>query len=232
MNADSNISYVVSFMAGSLLFFSPCILPLIPSYLSYLTGISFKELSGDLSSERKREIRILTILHSLSFILGFSLIFVTLGMTVTFLGRFLLEYQLLLKKIGATLIIFFGLLIAGIFKIGFLQKEKRITYRKKGTGFLGSFLVGAIFAFAWTPCVGPILGSILVYASSTASTKLGFKLLSIFSLGLALPFFASSLLLNSFLLYFNKIKGLLKWINLIAGTVLVIFGLLILFGRV
>ncbi len=232
MEAGLNISYAVSFIAGFLLFFSPCILPLIPSYISYLTGISFKELSGELNVAGGKQIRTFTVIHSLLFILGFSIIFVMLGMTVTFMGRFLLEYQLILKKAGAILIIFFGFVIAGVFKIGILQREKKIAYRKKGISYLGSLLVGVTFALAWTPCVGPVLGSILIYASSTANIRLGFRLLSIFSLGLAIPFFVSSLLVNSFLLYFKKIKNYMKWVNIIAGIILVIFGIIILCGNV
>lgn len=230
MQEGVDISYAVSFLAGMLLFFSPCILPLIPSYISYLTGISFSELSGDLTVDRKKEIRIITILHSLLFILGFSVVFILLGMTVTLLGAFLLEYQSILKRVGAIFIIFFGFLITGVIKIGFLGKEKKITYRKKGISYIGSFLVGSTFALAWTPCVGPILGSVLVYASSTASLRLGFSLLSIFSLGLAIPFLISSMLVNSFLLYFKKIKDYLKWVNLLAGIILIIFGITILIG--
>ena len=137
-----------------------------------------------------------------------------------------------MKKISAIFIIFFGLLIAGAFKIGFLEKEKKITYRKKGISYLGSLLVGATFAFAWTPCVGPILGSILVYASSTASVKTGFGLLGVFSLGLAVPFFITSLLINSFLLYFKKIKDYIKWINLVAGIILIVFGIIVFIGGI
>ncbi|MCK4463823.1 MAG: cytochrome c biogenesis protein CcdA, partial [Candidatus Omnitrophica bacterium] len=145
MEAGLNISYAVSFIAGFLLFFSPCILPLIPSYISYLTGISFKEMSGDLNITGRKEIRISTIIHSFLFILGFSIIFVILGMAVTFAGKFLLEYQLILKKVGAVFIIFFGLAIAGVFRMGILQKEKKIAYRKKGISYFGSLLVGATF---------------------------------------------------------------------------------------
>jgi len=228
----SGVSYLLSFAAGTLLFFSPCLLPLIPSYISYLTGISFGEFQGEPTKERKKEIKRLTIIHSLFFILGFSFVFVSLGMTVTVIGRIFFEYQAILKKVGAALIILFGLSISGLLKIGILLKEKRIAYRKKGISYIGTFLMGSTFAFAWTPCVGPLLGSVLVYASSTASAALGFRLLSVFSLGLAVPFFISSLMVNSFLLYFKKIKDYIKWVNLIAGVILVLFGVLILMGRV
>jgi len=130
------------------------------------------------------------------------------------------------------LIIFFGLMISGVLKVGFLEKEKRLQFRKSGITYLGSFLVGATFAIAWTPCVGPILGSILVYASSTASIQLGTRLLTVFSLGLAIPFMLSAILINSLLLYVNKIKNYLKWVNLIGGAILVGFGILILTGGI
>jgi len=232
MEANTDVSFLVSFMAGIMVFFSPCILPLVPSYLSYLTGISFKELSGEVTDQAKKNVRLVTVFHSFFFVIGFSAVFVLLGMTASFLGNLLLEYQNILKIISGIFIIFFGLVITGFIKIGFLQKDKKIEYKKKGTGYLGSFLVGASFAFAWTPCVGPILGSILVYASSEADIKLGFKLLSVFSLGLALPFFIVSFAVNSFLLYMGKIKKYLRWINLIAGIILVVFGISILMGGI
>jgi len=212
------------------MFFSPCILPIVPSYLSYLTGISFRELSGESASREKKKIRTLTVAHSLLFIMGFSIIFILLGLTVTALGKILFDYQVILKKAGAVLIIFFGLVISGVLKIRILQRDKRITYKKSGVSFIGSLLVGATFALAWTPCAGPVLGSILVYASSTANLMLGFRLLACFSLGLGIPFFLVSLLMNSFLLHFKKIKAYLEKVNILAGGILIIFGLIILIG--
>lgn len=232
MGDTSNISYVVAFTGGLLIFLSPCILPLIPTYISYLTGISFKDLEGEITPEERKRIRLQTVIHSLLFIVGFSIIFIILGTTVTYLGKMLLGFQVVLKKVSAVLIILFGLMITGVLKIGFLQKEKNIKYRKKNINYFGSLLVGAAFGFAWTPCVGPILGSILVYASSTASVKLGIKLLSVFSLGLAIPFFLSALLFNSFLLYFNKIKKYIRWVSIVGGLILVTFGVLILTGGI
>lgn len=228
----ADISYAVSFMAGVSVFFSPCILPLIPSYLSYLTGISFKEMSDALTEEKRKGARILTAVHSLLFIAGFSVIFIILGMTVTAVGRLFLEYQDILKKAGALLIILFGLYIAGILKIGALAGERKIPYSKAGVSYAGSFLVGIVFALAWTPCVSPALGAILAYASTTADMMKGLKLLTVFSAGLAIPFFISGLAINSFLLYFGKIKPYIKWVNIISGAILVIFGLAILAGGV
>ena len=218
-------------MAGVFAFFSPCILPLIPSYVSYLTGVSFRELSESALDERKKKIKKLTMLHSLSFIFGFSVIFVMLGAGVSLLGKFLYEYQPLMKKIGGILIIFFGLAIAGVIKNPILQKEKKFSYKKNGISILGSCAVGAIFAAAWTPCVGPILGSILVYASSGASIKKGIMLLIGFSLGLGIPFFLSALAINSFLAYLKKIEKYLRVISVAAGIVLIVFGILLLTGK-
>ena len=184
----------MAFIAGIITFLSPCVLPLIPAYISYLTGISFHEFSGEITKPERRKIKLLTTFHSLGFILGFSVIFVALGISVTFLGKFLFQYQLLLKRIGGALIIFFALVMMRVIKVPFLAKEKKLTYRKEGVSILGSMLVGATFAVAWTPCVGPILGSILIYASSTASMEMGIKLLIAFSLGLGLPFFLSALI--------------------------------------
>ena len=223
-----NVSYIAAFFAGFATFLSPCILPLLPAYISYLTGISFQEISGELTKERKRKIKVVTAFHALSFILGFSVIFILLGMGITFIGAMLLEYQSVLRRIGGLLIIFFGLVIMGVVKLSFMQKEKKFSYRKGGVSFLGSVLVGATFATAWTPCVGPILGSILVYASSTASLGTGAKLLATYSLGLGMPFFLSALAINSFLAYLRKIEKFLRWTVVFAGGVLIVFGALLL----
>ena len=227
MGDQANISSAMSFMAGFLLFFSPCIFPLIPSYISYLTGISFKDL--ELAKE-KTEIKKITVIHAIFFVIGFSLVFVLLGLTATVLGKTLMLYQPVIKKIGAILIILFGLAITGIVKVPFLQSEKKIHFTKKKITFFGSLVVGAVFGFAWTPCVGPVLGSILIYASTQTSLTKGFILLCSFSVGLAIPFVLSAFLINSFLAYFKKIKFVLKWVNIIAGIILIAFGILLLKG--
>lgn len=218
-------------MAGVFAFLSPCVLPLIPAYLSYLTGVSFREISGPATPARRRKIRLITVFHALGFILGFSIIFVLLGASVTLLGKLLFEYQVPLKKIGALAIIFFGLVIMDVIKIPILSSEKKFSYKKEGISFLSSVVVGAIFAAAWTPCIGPILGSILIYASSAESARSGIKLLSAFSLGLGLPFFLAALLLNTFLAYIKKIEKYLRWIKIAAGVILIIFGILLITGK-
>jgi cytochrome c-type biogenesis protein len=225
-----NVSFIMAFMAGIITFLSPCVLPLIPAYISYLTGISFRELSGEITTAEKRKIKLLTILHSLGFILGFSIVFVLLGASVTFLGSFFLQYQSLIKRIGGVLVIFFALVIMGVIKIPFMAKEKKLTYRKEGVSVLGSVLVGATFAAAWTPCVGPILGSILIYATSTASIKMGIKLLIAFSIGLGFTFFLAALIVNSLLAYIKKIEKYLKWVTVLTGVILITFGIFLLTG--
>jgi len=231
MNGAENISFLMAFTAGVLSFLSPCILPLIPSYISYLTGLSFRELSGENSEGAKRQIAARTFVHSAFFVAGFTLIFVLLGATATFLGSFLIEYLWILKKVAGGFIIFFGLVIAGVVRIPLLEREKKFSYAKKNASFLGSFFVGCAFAFAWTPCVGPILGSILADASRNAELKRGIALLFTFSMGLGLPFVLSALMFNAFLACFKKIEKKLKVISVVAGIILVAFGLFLIIGR-
>jgi cytochrome c-type biogenesis protein len=231
MQSAENVTVVMAFAAGVLAFFSPCIFPLIPAYISYLTGMSFNEISGSLSKEKKKTLRRVTVLQSLGFIFGFSVVFVVLGTSATLLGQLLLEYQLAMKRAGGVMVLFFALVIMGVVKLPFLQRERKLSYKKRGISVAGSMLVGATFAAAWTPCVGPILGSILIYASSTASVKTGVLLLIAFSLGLGVPFFLSALIINSFLAYFKKIERYMKWIKIVSGIVLIFFGIVLLTGK-
>jgi len=225
-----NISFVMAFAAGFIAFLSPCVLPLVPAYISYLSGISFREMSEKLTKEQKRKIRFLTVLHSLSFVTGFSVVFVLLGLSITYLGQFLLEYQPVIRRLSGVLIIFFALVITDIIKIPFLQKEKKFSYKKHGISIFGSLLVGATFAMAWTPCVGPILSSILVYASSTASIKKGAMLLTSFSIGLGLPFLLSALVISSFLVYLKKMEKYIRFVRILFAIVLLVFGIMLIKG--
>ncbi|MBN1353573.1 MAG: sulfite exporter TauE/SafE family protein [Candidatus Omnitrophica bacterium] len=230
-NGTDSISLLMAFTAGILAFLSPCVLPIVPAYISYLTGVSFREISSDITNARRRKIRIATVAHSVCFILGFTVTFVLLGATVTVMGKALLNHQAILRKIGGVAIIVFAMIISGIIKIPFLTKEIKFSYRKKSISLLGSFLVGATFAIAWTPCVGPILGSILIYASSEADMRAGIKLLTFFSLGLGTPFFLSAFIVNSVLSYINKIARYLGWIKALSGIILATFGIRMLIWR-
>jgi cytochrome c-type biogenesis protein len=221
---SQEVTFYAAFLFGLLSFASPCVLPLIPSYLSYITGLSFEDLTGSRDRERIRKI---TVLNSLFFILGFSSIFVLLGASSSFVGRILLDYRDIIRRLGGILIIIFGLYVTGIVRFGFLSREKKVHLEEKPVGYLGSFLVGVTFAAGWTPCIGPILGSILLYASQAGTTSHGILLLSIYSIGLGLPFFLSSLALNTFLSYFRRIQRYLRFINIISGILLIIVGLLI-----
>jgi len=218
MSGTQNISFLMAFSAGVLSFISPCVLPLVPAYLAYMSGISLKG-SGD--------IRNITFANSASFILGFSIIFVMLGATATILGSALYGYRDLIRQAGGVIVIVLGVYITGILKLPFLDMERKLQIKHKPAGLIGSFLVGVTFAVGWTPCVGPILASILLMASTAKSVYLGIMLLIFYSLGLGVPFLLSSLAINSFLVYFERVKKYLWLINYISGIFLIIIGVLL-----
>jgi len=224
-----DISFPLAFLAGIMSFLSPCVLPLLPSYVSFITGVSFEDLT---TGTDRRKIRYLTITNSLTFILGFSSVFIALGASSSAVGKFMFEYQEWIRIGGGILIIVFGLFVAGFLKMDFLMRDKKVHLSGKPAGYVGTFLVGMTFAAGWTPCIGPILGTILLYASSQGSAFYGFKLLAVYSLGLALPFFISSLAINSFLSYSKKLMRYMRVIMIISGLLLILFGILLLTNRV
>jgi len=225
----NEVTYPLAFAAGVLSFLSPCVLPLVPSYVSFITGMSFEELTQGADTSR---IRKLTILNSLAFIFGFSMVFIALGASTSFIGQVFREYQDQIRIAGGILVIFFGLFIAGVFKMNFLMREKKFHMSGRPSGYLGTFLVGVVFAAGWTPCVGPILGGILLYATSQGSATLGLKLLAMYSLGLAIPFFLSALAINTFLSYVKSVNKYMKPLMIISGLVLIAFGVLLLTDKV
>lgn len=218
----------MAFFAGLLSFLSPCVLPLIPSYISYITGISFESL---VSTKDQKRIRILTLLNSLSFISGFSLVFISLGASSSLVGKMFYKYQDWIRIIGGVLVILFGLFISGIVKSDLLLKERRLDLGGKPAGYIGSFIVGMTFAAAWTPCIGPILGTILLYAASEGSTSYGLRLLLFYSLGLALPFLLSSLAINTFLIYSKIFYRFMRLIMFLSGLLIIIFGIMLLSNK-
>ncbi len=220
----TNITFVGAFIAGLLSFLSPCVLPLIPSYITYITGISFGELQAD---QQTHEVRRLTILHSLLFILGFTIIFVMLGASATFIGGFLKSHMHAIRKVGGLLIILFGIHLSGIFPIHFLLGDKRFVVKNRPAGYVGSFLIGIAFAAGWTPCIGPILASILMVAATEETVWHGIALLLCYSLGLGIPFFISSLALHQFLIIFNHFKKFIRMFEITTGIFLVIVGILV-----
>jgi len=216
------VSLIAALSAGLLSFFSPCILPLIPTYLSYLVGdyAKAKENKNDLS----------LIITALSFIVGFTVIFVLLGLSATFLGKFLIRNQRLLMRIGGTVIIVFGLHLTGILEINYFYREKKFKLPNSLTGNLRAFIMGVILAVGWTPCIGPILSSILIAASTRDDIFQGGLLLFVYSIGLALPFFITALFMDYLLPKLKTFNKYLPLVNKITGALLIIFGLLMITG--
>lgn len=222
----SELSVAVAFGAGVVSFLSPCVLPLFPSYLSFITGLTFDELAAPGPAARAR-VRRLTIVHSLLFILGFMLVFMALGASATAIGQFLRSNQVWIRRAAGIVIVLFGLHITGILNFPFLQRERRVHLQDRPVGLLGSVLVGFAFGAGWTPCIGPILGAILTMAGTSAELGTGVMLLAVYGAGLGLPFFVAALGFNTFLTGFKKIRGWLRPIEIGSGLVLVAVGILI-----
>jgi cytochrome c-type biogenesis protein len=216
------VTLLAAFLAGVVSFLSPCVLPLVPSYGTFITGVSFDELTA---GDKTGRIRRLTMIHSLAFIVGFSIVFITLGATATAAGQFLREHQDLLRQVGGAMIILFGLYLTGLLPVAALSREAKFRMTSKPLGLLGSVLVGITFAAGWTPCIGPILASILLYASTAEKAGTGVLLLSVYSLGLGVPFFLASLGMNTFLAASRKLRGSLRLIEIISGVILIVFGI-------
>jgi len=212
------IELFVSFGAGLISFLSPCVLPLIPGYISYISGASLNELLEN------KNINIIPIIF---FALGFSIVFIFFGATATFIGKFLLNNSIQLRIFAGIIIIIFSLHILEIINLKFLNYEKRI-YSEKNKGYFGPILIGMAFGFGWTPCIGPILGSILALASTAENVSKGILLLSFYSLGLAIPFVLSGYLIQKFILFSKDIKRKITLISKIGGILLLLTGILIL----
>jgi len=218
-----SVGVAVAFSAGLFSFLSPCVLPLFPSYLSFITGMSVSDLTADLSPAARRRV----LFHSLVFIAGFSLVFIALGATFSAAGQALVSYRSLIRQVGGALIILFGLYIAGVFRLGFLGRTVQWQIREKPAGYLGTFLVGATFAIGWTPCVGPILSAILTLASTTETVRTGVGLLAAYSAGLGVPFLLSALALGGFLRFFRRYRPFIPTVERASGIILVVVGVLV-----
>jgi len=203
-------------------FLSPCVLPLIPSYVGFITGLTLEELDVRRGT---------ALVHALWFVTGFSLIFVALGATASALGVVLLQSQVWLARVGGVVVVLFGLYLLGVVRPGFLMRERKLQLAGKPLGYLGSTFVGMTFGAAWTPCIGPILGAILTLAAAQASVAHGSVLLAVYSLGLAIPFVATALLLDRFLVWFQRFRPYLAWVERITGILLILLGLLLLTDR-
>lgn len=213
---------LAAFAAGLLSFLSPCVLPLVPGYVSLISGASVEDLQSD-----DRRMLGTVMLHSFTFILGFSVVFIALGAVATGIGQFVNEYHNLLAKAAGIVVIVFGLHLTGILKIKALYADKRLHDVKGGSSALGSFAVGFAFAFGWTPCIGPILATILVFAGAQETVLKGVLLLAIYSLGLAVPFLLTSLGVDRFLGFYSRFRRHLHTVEVISGVLLIAVGVLI-----
>jgi cytochrome c-type biogenesis protein len=213
---------LAAFFAGILSFLSPCVLPLVPGYVSLISGASVEELQ---SSER----RVLgtVMLHSITFVLGFSVVFIALGAVATGVGQVVNEYHSLLSKVAGIIVIIFGLHLTGILKIKALYADKRMHDVKGSSSAVGSFAVGFAFAFGWTPCIGPILATILVLAGAQGTVLKGIVLLAVYSLGLAVPFLLTSLGVDRFLVFYSRFRKHLHTVEVLSGILLIAIGVLI-----
>jgi cytochrome c-type biogenesis protein len=222
MSDAPSLGIAVAFLAGLLSFLSPCVLPLVPSYIGFLTGLTLDEMGS-----RRR----LALTHAVLFVAGFTLIFLLLGASATALGRVLKYHDVWLQRVGGVLIIGFGLVCLGAFRFAFLQQERRLHLERKPVGYLGSFLVGMAFAAGWTPCIGPILGGIYTLAAASDTLGRGLTLLGAYSAGLAVPFLLAAWAVEGFLAWFQRFRRFLPWVMRLSGGLLVLVGLLLLTGQ-
>jgi cytochrome c-type biogenesis protein len=231
LQQTAEISYLLAFTAGILSFVSPCVLPLIPSYLTYITGLSFGQLDDEHPTAK---VRLTVLLHSLCFITGFSFVFILLGaiagIASSSIQAYLREGLEWVEKIGGLLILLFGVHMTGLFHFGALLGDKRVHLQKKPSGFIGTFVVGLAFAAGWTPCIGPILASILVVAASSGQIGEGVVLLAIYSLGLGIPFLLSGLLFHQFLATFKRFRKHIRLVKIGTGVMLIAVGIMLMFN--
>lgn len=220
MAEPASLGIALAFGAGLLSFVSPCVLPLIPSYLTFVTGVGLDDLTN-----RRRA----ALVHALLFVLGFTLIFVTLGASATVLGRLLLAYRVWITRAGGALIVLFGLYLLGAVRVSAFDRERRVHLANKPVGYLGTVFVGIAFGAGWTPCLGPILGAILTYTAAAADLSRGLPLLLAYSLGLAIPFLLAAVAVERFLGAVTRIRPYLVRVSQVSGALLVIVGLLMMF---
>ena len=234
---EENVTLLAAFGAGLLSFISPCVLPLVPGYLSYISGLSLDEMRGGqvaaggtgvgvavaASPAARRQV----VVSSLAFIFGFSIVFVALGAAASAIGQFLIEQQAIFSRIAGAIIIVFGLHTMGVLRIEWLYQEKRVQTSRKPAGVFGAALVGIAFAFGWTPCIGPILAGILAVASTQETVGQGVRLLAIYSLGLGVPFLATALMIDRFFTAMGRIRRHYHKIEIVSGALLIAIGVLI-----
>ena len=221
------VSYPAAFIAGLLSFLSPCVLPLIPAYFTFITGFSLEQLTQDHNTAIRKKV----FLSTFSFVLGFSLVFITMGASASYLGGLMVTYKSWIRIIGGILIILFGIHLTGIIRIRGFDYEKRISIEKKPVHFFGTLIIGMAFGAGWSPCVGPLLGSILIIAGSQGTVWKGVVLLGVYSAGLAIPFIFISICINCILLFIGKLSKVLKYVNIVSGIILIIVGLILVSNK-
>ncbi|EOD00270.1 cytochrome c biogenesis CcdA family protein [Caldisalinibacter kiritimatiensis] len=216
-------SIPIAFAAGFLTYFSPCILPLIPAYITYITGTTLEEELQDK--------KLFALSRTLGFVLGFTIIFMIFGILAGFVGQAFIRYRNVLTKIGGIIIVLFGLNMVGLLKLEFLNKQRNVRSPKEVKNWFSSILMGMAFAAGWTPCIGPVLGTILIYVGTTATVSKGIILLLAYSIGLAIPFLLTALLINQFSKFLMKSEKVLPYIVKISGVVIIVVGVLIVFNK-
>ncbi|MDY0235772.1 MAG: cytochrome c biogenesis protein CcdA [Gudongella sp.] len=219
----NDVSLPIALGAGFLSFFSPCLLPMIPAYIMYITGV---DVEDDLSKVRMR-----ALIRTMGFIFGFTAVFMIMGSSASLLGQAFVQNKNIFFKVSGLLIILFGLNMMGVLKFNFLSSEKRVKSPKRVTSWFSSVLMGMAFAAGWTPCFGPVLGSILIFAGTSATVSKGVLLLFIYSVGMAIPFILTALFINVFISWMAKAEKFMRYMPMISGVILVIFGILIFFNK-
>ncbi len=221
---NNQIPLYTAFFAGLISFLSPCVLPLVPGYLSYISGVSSDQMRAGADAQTRKRV----MLNASGFVLGFSLIFIALGASATALGQLMLMQLDVLSKVAGVVIIVFGLHTMGLLRIKWLYMEKRVQLSAKPLGILGAVLVGMAFGFGWTPCIGPILASILAIAATQETMGQGISLLAVYSLGLGIPFLLAGLAINQFFAVFDRLKRHMRVIEITSGLLLIGVGLLMI----
>lgn len=220
---NDSVNLAIAVMAGMLSFLSPCVLPLVPSYLSFVTGMTLDDL-------QEGHHRGAVMVHSALFVAGFSAIFLVLGASASFLGQFFRLYEVWIARVGGAVIIVLGLHLLGVFRIAPLMRERRVHLADKPAGHVGTFAVGAAFGAGWTPCIGPVLGAILTLAGTSETIGSGVVLLLAYSAGLAIPFLLVALALDRFLVMFRRFRRFIPILEKASGALLVLLGLLLITG--
>ena len=224
----AEISYFYVVLAGLLSFLSPCVLPIVPGYLCFLAGTSLDKIASGEDASKERNV----FYFALSFVFGFSTVFILLGASATLLSGLIYEYLDILRVVGGIVIIIFGIHFMQIIQLPFLNRDTRYQIESYRPGIVGSYVIGLSFAFGWTPCIGPILGSVLSIAASSETVTYGIVLLMLYSAGLGIPFLLAAYAINGFMKFLSKIRNYIRAIEIFTGVLLVIFGILILTNRI